>query len=142
MSILFFVIVVIITIAHAKIDTIQIQKNRRINHIFEASVYTALCLFFAYLLTTEYTIKWGLFCAITCLLIRAGWFDFTLNLMRGKSLWYVSPNANGNYSGNKESLYDDLLSKIKHIIHPNDIRISSFLLSLMWLIFLIQFRWI
>lgn len=142
MSILFFLIVLTITIIHAKVDTILIQKFGKINHNLEASIYTALCLFFAYLLTKEYTIKWGLFCAITCLLIRAGWFDFTLNLMRGKSLWYVSSNADGNYSGNKESFYDDLLAKIKNLIHPNDIRISSFFLSLMWLIFLIKFQWI
>jgi hypothetical protein len=65
--------------------------------------------------------------------MRIGWFDFLLNLIRGKSIWYVSPNADGNHTGTAESWWDDLLARLN--VNPNFIRGSFFILSFLWIIF-------
>ena len=76
-------------------------------------------------------IKWLFFCGITVAVLRVGFYDFCLNLFRGKSIWYISPNADGNYTGTKESLYDDLLHRFG--INANTIRVSGVIASIVWL---------
>lgn len=129
-----YAIVLAITLLHAYIDSYLIKKNKYINHTVEAILYSAVCSMFIYILRSGDTGKWWLFSAITVTIIRTGWFDFALNLMRGKELNYVSPNADGNFSSS-QSFYDDLMVKLH--IHVEDVRISGFFLSLCWGVYLI-----
>jgi len=126
----FYLISILCTLAHAFVDYLLIKKNKAINHTLESLIYSSVVFFFVWFLKQPNFWHWFLYCAITVTIIRAGWFDFALNAMRGKSLWYVSPIVDGTYKGNKESWYDEMLYKLN--IHPSDVRISCFVLSIIW----------
>jgi len=126
----FYLISIICTLAHAFVDYFRIKNDKSINHKIESLAYSCVVFFFVWILRQPNFLHWFLYCAITVTLIRAGWFDFSLNTLRGKSLWYVSPIVDGTYKGNKESWYDEMLYKLN--IHPIDIRIICFVLSIVW----------
>lgn len=117
-------------------DAEQIRNGTAINHRKESLIFGGiyiLCAIWLYFEQNCTLIPWLTNCAISSLVIRIGWFDFLLNALRNKSIWYISPNADGEHTGTAESWYDDLLTKIR--INPNVIRMTFFLLSILWVIF-------
>jgi hypothetical protein len=125
-------------VLHAYIDADEIKRYKTINHkveffFFSFTIAFSILMFYQswYLLTF---LEWAIYCVVTTLFLRVGFYDFSLNLFRGKNLWYVSKNADGNYSGTKESLYDDLLHKF--CLNPNAIRLGGVIISILWLLFI------
>jgi len=129
MTYIFFAIVLLLCVINAFVDSLLIKRNIVINHIVDSAIFTIFCVFFA-IITREITIAWIVYTVITTLLVRAGWFSFLLNIFRGKSIWYVSPNAELVYTGEYTSWWDDVLSYFKN---PNEIRFGGFIFSLIWL---------
>lgn len=130
----YFFSMLLIVLLLAKIDANQIKENKVINHRQEFLFFCIISLFSFVILYKENHFnffKWSIYCGVTCLLLRGGFYDFSLNLFRGKSIWYISKNADGVYNGTQESLYDDILSKFK--INANYVRVLLLALSIAWL---------
>jgi len=130
----YYFLMLLLIVIHAKVDTDEIKRGKPINHNLEFLIFLIITLLSMFILYTKDAmpfIKWCIYCGITAPLLRAGFYDFTLNLLRGKSMWYISPNADGNYTGTKESWYDDILGKLK--INANHIRMAALILSIVWL---------
>lgn len=131
MVVIYFVTIILFTLLSAYIDSRIIKSGNKINHFLHSSLYVFFCVALAFLLRDNANyILWGIYCTITCLLIRAGWFDFALNIFRGLDWYYVSREADGVWKSANESLYDDLLAKFN--ANPNDVRILTFLFSIIW----------
>lgn len=131
----YYFIMLFLVVIHAKTDADEIKKGETINHKIEFLVFLILSLLSMFILYTSDAMpffKWCIYCGITAALLRAGFYDFSLNLLRGKSMWYISANADGNYTGTKESWYDDMLRKLK--LNANHIRMAATIVSVVWLL--------
>jgi len=131
----YFVIILLLVIISASIDAMNILDGKSIDHKKESFEFGIYCIiislsFYHFGSVKINFILWILYCIFTTLIVRTGWFDFLLNVFRGKSPFYISKNADGNYTGTKESKYDDFLHKIK--INANYVRVISFVLSIIW----------
>jgi hypothetical protein len=122
MGVMFFLVFI-----HAFIDAGEIKKGKVINHKMEFIAFLITILLAALLLNNHEMVwwKWYLFCFITAALFRAGFYDFILNLERGLSMWYVSPDHSSS-----ASWYDDWL--YKHDINPNVPNVLFAVLSIAW----------
>jgi|GEM_PF-5041516 len=126
--------ILFLVVLHALVDAEEIKAHKTINHNQEFIFFSITSLLTIYLFYEKELmplIQWLFFCGITIVFLRVGFYDFFLNLFRGKSIWYTSQNADGNYKGTKESLYDDLLHKFG--INANTIRVSGVIASIIWL---------
>jgi len=134
----YYFIALFLVVVHAYIDADEIKRYKTINHKVEFLFFSfTICLSILLFYQSWYSLsflEWAMYCGITTLFLRVGFYDFSLNLFRGKNLWYVSKNADGNYSGTKESLYDDLLHKFS--LNPNVIRLVGVIISILWLLFI------
>jgi hypothetical protein len=126
------ILVIAIIVVHAGIDAYLIKKNKPIYHIVEQLIFSLFWIGiveFYWLNSTKYIIE-------NCLFVlgaRIALFDFALNIFRDKTLFYISPNANGKYTGTNESWWDDILQS-----KANYIRIICFvglLIYTLWLSF-------
>jgi hypothetical protein len=119
---------------NAVIDAKNILDNKPIDHKKESVEFSIYCiiislLFYFYAIDMSF-IKWVIHCIITIGVIRAGWFDFLLNGFRRLSIFYISKNADGNYTGTKESRWDDFIGK-----YANVFRVFNLVLSIIWFIY-------
>ena len=130
----FLIFVVSIMLMFAAIQANEIRYSQPINHIKEFTEW-AICIILVCLITfnrdTVSFLSWIAYCFVFSIFLRGALYDYILNFLRGLPIDYVSPNANGNYTGNKESWYDDMLKKFS--IRPNSIRIFFLVLSVIWL---------
>ena len=131
----------LLVLAAAQNDSSDISKNIPINHIRTSIKYAFRCIEISlafYLLSSlqgEVNLAiWLIKTALMSIIIRAAFFDFALNLFRKLPIGYISKNANGVYTGAKESKYDDLLYKIG--VNANVVRIT-FIVLFFVLLFLI-----
>ena len=127
---LFFFIYFAITVAHSIIDAKTIEKKKSINHNKEFTIVaslTAIAASVIYFTIDVNWLVWIVYCVSVSVSVRMGFYDFMLNELRGLPLDYVSVNADGNYTGKKESWYDDFLTKVK--INPNIVRLISMFIS-------------
>jgi hypothetical protein len=134
----YYFIALFLVVLHAFIDADEIKRYKTINHkveffFFSFTICFSILIFYksSYALTF---IEWCLYCGVTTLFLRVGFYDFSLNLFRGKSIGYISKNADGNYQGEKESLYDDLLHRFG--INANFVRLGGIIISIIWLLFI------
>lgn len=137
----YYLISIFLVVLHAYIDADEIKRYKTINHkveffFFSFVVLLSIIMFYQSWYPLSF-LQWTIFCGITTLFLRIGFYDFSLNLFRGKSIWYVSPNADGNYTGTKESLYDDLLHRFG--LKPNVVRLGGVIISILWLLFIKKF---
>jgi hypothetical protein len=132
----YYFIALFLVVLHAFIDADEIKRYKTINHKVEFFFFSfTICLSIILFYQSWYSltfVEWGLYCGVTTLFLRVGFYDFSLNLFRGKNIGYISQNADGNYQGTKESLYDDLLHKFG--INANFVRISGIVISIIWLL--------
>ena len=132
----YFVCIFLLVLLHAAVDAQTILEGKPIDHKRESVEFSIYCiiislLFYFYHDIDMSFIKWVIHCIITIGVIRAGWFDFLLNGFRGLSIFYISKNADGNYTGTKESRWDDFIGK-----YANVYRIVNLVLSIVWFVFL------
>ena len=111
----------------------KIKKGISINHVkhfleFCFSVFLIAILLFD--VDKISFVKWILHCSVFTVLLRGALYDYMLNLLRGKNIGYVSPRADGIYTGTNESWYDDILHRFK--INQNVFRLVCILLSIVW----------
>lgn len=130
----YFVCIFLLVLIHAVIDAKNILDGKPIEHKKEAVEFSIYCiiislLFYFYVINMPF-IKWVIHCILTVGVIRAGWFDFLLNGFRGLDIFYISKNADGKYTGTKESRWDDLIGK-----YANIIRIFNLVTSIIWFIY-------
>jgi len=130
----YFVCIFLLVLLHASVDAWTILEGKPIYHKKEAVEFSAYCIIISLLFYCYHTVdisfmRWLLHCIITITVIRVGWFDFLLNGFRGLNVFYISKNADGNYTGTKESRWDDFVGK-----YANVIRICSLLLSIVWFV--------
>jgi hypothetical protein len=131
METLYFFLILLLVLINSLIDAVSIKKGRRINHVKESAIFGFFSIVFAIALPYKIAFNnWVLFCSLTTIFIRIGVYDFSLNIFRGKNMFYISPNANGVYTGKNESFYDDMLHKLK--ISPNIIRVIFLCISISW----------
>jgi hypothetical protein len=131
----YFVCIFLLVLLHAVVDAKNILGGKSIDHKKESIEFSIYCviislLFYFYAIDMSF-IKWVIYCILTIGVIRAGWFDFLLNGFRGLNIFYISKNADGNYTGTKESRWDDFIGK-----YANVFRIFNLVLSIIWFIFL------
>lgn len=133
MQVAYFSLIAFLVLTNSFIDAYSIKKGRRVNHIIESAIFGFFSIIFAIVLPYKVAFtNWALFCSLTTIFIRIGFYDISVNIFRGKNMFYVSPNANGVYTGKGESLYDDIVAKFK--INPNIIRIIFLCISIVWLL--------
>jgi len=134
----YFVCIFLLVLLNAVIDAKNILDNKPIDHKKESVEFSIYCiiislLFYFYHAIDMSFIKWVIHCIFTISIIRAGWFDFLLNGFRGLNIFYISKNADGNYTGTKESRWDDFVGK-----YANVIRVFNLVLSIVW--FIVYFK--
>jgi len=133
MQIGFTITTILIMLLFCVIQSDIIKKGQSINHVkhfleFCLSVFLIAILLFD---TDKVSfVRWILHCSVFTILLRGALYDYMINLIRGKNIGYVSPRADGIYTGTNESWYDDILHKFK--INQNFLRIVCILLSIIW----------
>jgi hypothetical protein len=113
----------------------KFEDGEKINHVIAFAEFFLVCCLASVIAYDVERIRfsyWVCYCLVSIILVRGGFYDFILNSMRGKGIWYVSPKADGVYTGNKESWYDDILAKFN--INQNVVRLTLAALSLIWLL--------
>jgi len=131
----YFVCIFLLVLLHAAFNARTILEGKPIDHkkeFVEFSIYCIIIslLFYFYHAINMPFIKWVDHCVFTVLVIRVGWFDFLLNIFRGLNVFYISKNADGNYTGTKESRWDDFIGK-----YANVSRIVNLVFSIIWFIY-------
>jgi hypothetical protein len=131
----FFAITLLIMLFFALSQTSKFEDGEKINHVIAFAEFFLVCCLasiIAYDIERISFLNWCYYCTVSMFLVRGGFYDFILNLVRGKGIGYVSPKADGDYTSNEESWYDDLLSKLK--LKPNFVRVTFAALSISWLL--------
>jgi len=131
----YFVCIFLLVLLHATIDAKNILDGKSIDHKKESIWFSIFCAvvsisFYFFHDVNMSFILWFKHCVLTILIIRSGWFDFLLNIFRGLNIFYISKNADGNYTGTKESRWDDFIGK-----YSNLFRIFNLVLSIVWFIY-------
>jgi hypothetical protein len=133
MQIGFTITTILIMLFFCVFQSDKIKKGQSINHIkhfllFCLSIFLMVILLFD---VDKISFAWWIFhCSVFTIFIRGAMYDYMLNLLRGKSIGYVSPRADGIYTGTNESWYDDMLHRFQ--INQNVLRIVCIFLSIIW----------
>lgn len=133
MQIGFTITTILIMLFFCVVQSDKIKKGQSINHIKHFLEFCFFIFLIAVLLFDTDLIsffKWIVYCGVSAILLRGALYDYMLNLLRGKNIGYVSPRADGIYTGTNESWYDDMLHKFK--INQNFLRIACVFLSILW----------
>lgn len=133
MQIGFTITTILIMLFFCVVQSDKIKKGQSINHVKHFLEFCFSIFLIAILLFDTDKIsfaKWIFHCSIFTILLRGAMYDYMLNLLRGKNIGYVSPKAEGIYTGTNESWYDDVLHRFK--INQNVFRLVCILLSILW----------
>lgn len=120
----FYISIIALILLHSFIDSYLIKRQIRIDHIKGSFVFCVVWALLTILFKIE--IKQSIFFVV---ISRIGLFDFSLNLFRGKSIFYISPSVDGKYTGKYESKWDEIIGK-----NANLIRILGFFSTIIFLI--------
>jgi hypothetical protein len=94
----YYFIALFLVVLHAYIDADEIKRNKTINHkveffFFSFVVLLSIIMFYQSWYPLSF-LQWTIFCGITTLFLRVGFYDFSLNLFRGKKIDYTSSTTN------------------------------------------------
>ena len=119
MSYLYILLIFFFVSANAIIDGRARKNGCDLNKVIEANIFSVFSIIWSVIFVNKCFYiplwKWVLFCFITMLIIRSGWYHFISNIARGVKVWYVDENDDNG-----------LVAKI-------DFRFACFILSIVWL---------
>lgn len=92
----------IITLFHALLDAIKIEKGEYIHHSTRAAIWGAICASVSIVIALcfGYDLKYVLGAIIASVIVRTAFYDIILNTLRGKYFLYIS-----EFTGSKIDLF-------------------------------------
>ena len=109
-------VIVFITLLHAFIDSILIKQGKPIKHTLESFIWGGVCGIGWFIVGGNMWLY-----GLECLLVRAAFFDYSLNFFRGLPLSYKSLTTT--------SLIDKIESKLGI---EDKVRFVSLLIFILW----------